>query len=1309
MSVPLQQLRALSSEDASSAGTLSPDVTALAEKLNKLSLNATPGVVAVPSGDKGEFATLRFGLQHFVAEASKFKLRENILTKPNELATAVKKIRHYLSAAEKQIGAENVEHLRVPFFREVFCNTSLEYFAEDPDSSWREILNTICDLFEITEDDEIELFHAMLCISPCESVTIKQALIKIIGIIKKAQLDQAVGILPPAAVISRKVISWYPPTSKALIPHELFEVNHLTTWDEFLPSITNLARTTPADLRSSKAKEQSKKPSAPPPPPAIQSAGVRTTNRFEPKPFKRSDSKSPPSKTESKVFEVKPKKLGRLIRHGSSTDIEFRIDTGADEHCFGKDLIPYVERRKPTQSSYQVLLNSKTIKVEEGELLVSASHGNTSKLLRLKGIINAANNMSVLSTTTCNIVDGKGTFLLSGNVAAFPCYARDGFAYSTFRVVGIGKTYESTASMLGFLSAPKATAVDFTTAIHLKLGCAGIDTLCDTMAILGYSMSKPTVTSVVNNCSRCIAKTFFQGPVLNHNDPVDSKKEVGSKLLKAADPSLIALVAPIKHRGVPTALLSAPAKRPKVEESATADSLNSFLFGAVDSVYDNEILVFDHAILKSSYLLCAKLERRGFYFVDVCQTKSDLDLITKILTTFKNTIKTVHCDKAREFLTIEKKCNELGIVFVSSPTGRDEFKGRHEATVKVVKTMFAQVIDRLATSNPEYAWHPKLSAVSTAFLLNTRASPARKSIPWFTTFEKRPRYDLHLFREVFVVQNTKIVPGVAKGERGIFIGQTNPTHGWYLPLTGPSKLQAKEADISSFRQPKVSPEDYVLDYDRSISSFVYDDAKFFGALSSNARSLTFKEKRGNDWSYAVQDHCEKLLKYNAFSKATSRPTGWGNAFFVGRMMDGITKARLVCNGALTSDVPLDSSLPSVEERRLFFLLTAIKLKQNWVVSSGDISGAYYNTPGSGFLKLPHNWPNDLGGFLSSEIVSLNCAIPGDSLSSGLFLAKLSSLLSNNGYDVLVGSIRYDSETYILNYSDDVLVIGKNKEAIEKVSKVLNSHFSIEFEYGLPKRWVSCEFSLENNILSTSLAGTASSFTPEPIKFTLNALENLQLTDKLENEHTSNARSWIGKLNYLVTGNPYLCYYVSFLSSALHYDPERSSLIAQSLIQASTSKPFLMTYQPFQPKALAIYTDASHTLKTGRAHCGHLIQLQSTTAPEPFGNVIHFGSERLAKLYNSVYAAEIKAIENGIKHYLKLRNTVVSVFKDLEVVLFNDNKAAVTTLNNDKEPHPFVTESVDIVRQLCVDNGLKVTWVASQDNLSDCLTKPQKWF
>lgn len=69
----------------------------------------------------------------------------------------------------------------------------------------------------------------------------------------------------------------------------------------------------------------------------------------------------------------------------------------------------------------------------------------------------------------------------------------------------------------------------------------------------------------------------------------------------------------------------------------------------------------------------------------------------------------------------------------------------------------------------------------------------------------------------------------------------------------------------------------------------------------------------------------------------------------------------------------------------------------------------------------------------------------------------------------------------------------------------------------------------------------------------------------------------------------------------------------------------------------MYSDANHSIKSLRGHWGCLIQLQESDGYEDQRNVIHWTSGRLAKLYDSVYIAELKAARNSLVEYLMLRD------------------------------------------------------------------------
>lgn len=78
------------------------------------------------------------------------------------------------------------------------------------------------------------------------------------------------------------------------------------------------------------------------------------------------------------------------------------------------------------------------------------------------------------------------------------------------------------------------------------------------------------------------------------------------------------------------------------------------------------------------------------------------------------------------------------------------------------------------------------------------------------------------------------------------------------------------------------------------------------------------DRRSPAWIQAVREHAIRLIDYNAFSKFAGTPDSKpGHSFFTGRIVDDVPKARLVANGALHYDQPVDSYLPLAHERFLF--------------------------------------------------------------------------------------------------------------------------------------------------------------------------------------------------------------------------------------------------------------------------------------------------------------------------------------------------------------------------------------------------------
>lgn len=271
--------------------------------------------------------------------------------------------------------------------------------------------------------------------------------------------------------------------------------------------------------------------------------------------------------------------------------------------------------------------------------------------------------------------------------------------------------------------------------------------------------------------------------------------------------------------------------------------------------------------------------------------------------------------------------------------------------------------------------------------------------------------------------------------------------------------------------------------------------------------------------------------------------------------------------------------------------------------------------------------------------------------------------------------------------------------------MIRTQFDIEF--GPVERWVSMEFATKDESIEITTLDAAKAMTDEPGKFRLNLLEKLKLTgDKIE--VPSEFRSAVGKLNYLAGFNPCLRFYVSFLSESAHYDPTNSLDIVEKLIQHSAWRPYVLRFPAIVPRFLAIYSDANHSLKSLRGHWGCLLQLQMSDEYEDQGNVVHWTSGRLAKLYDSVYIAELKAARNSLVTFLEVRNDVFRSFPGVQVVMFCDNKSMVDKINSDDEVHPFASDYADFCRQTAREYHVTVKWCPSRANLADKLTKATKW-
>lgn len=694
------------------------------------------------------------------------------------------------------------------------------------------------------------------------------------------------------------------------------------------------------------------------------------------------------------------------------------------------------------------------------------------------------------------------------------------------------------------------------------------------------------------------------------------------------------------------------------------------------------------------YCLIAALETKGYIWIIPSDTRAATPHLKDII--IKHQLKRVRVfsDRAADFKPFAAWCKLNGISAEVSELGRDEFKGRQEAQVHRATDQTFWWLERLGNIYPSLKKRWDISCYIAAFTLNTRFYSPSSSIPWRNLFSDRPRMDILPITYVSIVVNTKV--SLEKTKRAIYLGQTSPLEACVFDGKEITKVHP-----ATIRCPAIDVEEYV--------DIMTSGEIVLGRLSTSARGLVKGERRSEEFKNAVLQHANKLITKNIFHKISAQddvPSVATRSFFVGRKVDDELTARLVSNGALTSDEPLSSYLPSIGERFLFLKLLTIARKQGATVFAGDVSAAYYSTRGSGFISLPAEWPPQLGGFDPNETVRITCAIPGDSLSSGLFLTQMAKKLEECGISCVEGRIHSNGVTTVIFYSDDFLgfTFG-GEEAIKALRTGLASQFVIDFTIGLTQKWVSLDFSFDEDDLVVSMKSTVDAYeVTDATKFTLVAFERLNLSTKSTDERSKKtAMKWVGRVNYLGNISLKVAYLSSYLASALHYDPVGVTIIAKSIIKDLQLYPPFLRFSATVPKYLVGYSDASHSLATCRAHAGHVFQLQDNPTPEPLINPISWRSYRLTRLYDSVFSAEAKAASVALAEFGVL-NKMVSKWFQVENIIFIDNKALVNKLNDDTPVHPYSSDIVDFTREKMREVKVKADWVASANNISDDGTK-----
>ena len=418
------------------------------------------------------------------------------------------------------------------------------------------------------------------------------------------------------------------------------------------------------------------------------------------------------------------------------------------------------------------------------------------------------------------------------------------------------------------------------------------------------------------------------------------------------------------------------------------------------------------------------------------------------------------------------------------------------------------------------------------------------------------------------------------------------------------------------------------------------------------------------------------------------------------------KARLVARGyeELNDNILTDS--PTCNKDSLRVVISIIASKE-WAVNSLDIKAAFLQGKELDreiYLKPPKE-AKDKG-----KLWKLHRCVYGLNDASRYWYMRVKEELNKSGCKNSKAdpSVFYyftnELEGVLIIHVDDFMYSGTDKfHAI--VIQHLKTTFKISKESCSPFKYVGIDIFQDEHGLYLSQESYAKELDKINIEIAKDEEKSRPVTDK---EKTL-FRKLLGRLNWLSTQTrPDIAYEVSVLSSNVKNATVRDLIEANKLLKKCQIKNFALFYPKLDLDNLKIccYADASYgKLKEGGSQGGMFVELVSDNKTSP----IMWQSKKIHRVVNNVMAAETLAMVNALDESYLISNLVSEL-------LYQNTKIIPIEAKTDSEAlyeSAYSTKSLEdrrlridmsILREYVVKEKCKITWVPTNDQLADVLTK-----
>lgn len=428
------------------------------------------------------------------------------------------------------------------------------------------------------------------------------------------------------------------------------------------------------------------------------------------------------------------------------------------------------------------------------------------------------------------------------------------------------------------------------------------------------------------------------------------------------------------------------------------------------------------------------------------------------------------------------------------------------------------------------------------------------------------------------------------------------------------------------------------------------------------------------------------------------------------------KARLVAQGFNQRyGVDFDEVFAPVAHSTTLRMLLSVAGVNNYKIKHYDVKSAFLNgkLDEEIYMKQPPGFEN------SDKVLKLKKSLYGLKQAANVWNKALNEKLLEQNFIASPHDpclyFRRDSNNvcYILIHVDDILIVSNKSHTIRQVASVIGKHFEIK-DLGEAKHYLAIDISKDKNndiyisqhkyiekiIVAAKLQDSKISNHPLDVGY----LKTIDKTDQLP--INNDYRVLIGMLNYLSThSRPDISASVNFLAQRVSSPSQLDLTEVKRVVKylKATKDLKLRLSDKSKPKQLVVYSDANHAecIRNRKSNSGYVSIFN--------GGTISWSCRKQTITTLSSTDSEYIAITEACKELIWLTNLsrTFGYSSNLPMQLKTDSQSCISRVKNRKSSN--LSKHIDVkfhfIKQLVTEKKLNLTYVPTNDNIADLLTKP----